>query len=135
MNTHAPLSVEAVPPQRLLPPRGWRGLVRLALEGLAAGLFVSFVLALAVFIAASQAEAAPLSGIARLDSGVAGAGGVFVLMSGGALVAMLRRPRKVPLRARAQVRAHVDELATSPAWEDPNLQALARRVDVARCVC
>ncbi|GMU70841.1 MAG: hypothetical protein HS109_16840 [Burkholderiales bacterium] len=135
MNTHAPLPADAAPSQRLLPPQGWRGLVRLALEGLATGLFVSFVLALAVFIAASRAEAAPLSGIARLDSGVAGAGGVFVLMSGGALVAMLRRPRKQPLRERTPAEIRIDALATTSASEDPNLQALARRVDVARCVC
>jgi len=47
--------------ERLLPPEGWRGLARLALEGLAAGLFASLVLALAVFIAATQAQAAPPS--------------------------------------------------------------------------
>jgi len=43
----------------LLPPSGWRGLARLAAEGLAAGVFVSLVLMLAVFIVATQAEAAP----------------------------------------------------------------------------
>jgi Ca-activated chloride channel family protein len=45
-------------PASMLPPRGWRGLARLALEGLAAGLVASVALALAVFIVASQAEAA-----------------------------------------------------------------------------
>ncbi len=48
-------------PAPFLPPKGWRGLARLALEGLAAGVFVSLVLALAVFIVAAQAEAAPLA--------------------------------------------------------------------------
>ena len=38
----------------------WREFVKLALEGLGVGLFVSLVLALAVFIAATHAEAAPL---------------------------------------------------------------------------
>ena len=47
-----------VRPLPFLPPSGWRGLVRLALEGLATGVFVSAVLALAVFIVAVQAEAA-----------------------------------------------------------------------------
>jgi Ca-activated chloride channel family protein len=51
-------------PPRLRPAsscaHGWRGLARLALEGLAAGIFVSFVLALAVFIVKSRADAAPL---------------------------------------------------------------------------
>ncbi len=51
-----------VRPLPLLPPNGWRGLVRLALEGLATGLFVSAVLAIAVFIVAVQAEAAPPPG-------------------------------------------------------------------------
>ena len=59
-------------PAPLLPPKGWRGLARLALEGLATGVFVSLVLALAVFIVASQAEAAPLSarttGLAAADA-------------------------------------------------------------------
>ena len=66
-------------PAPLLPPKGWRGLARLALEGLATGLFVSLVLALAVFIVASRAEAAPPSARA---SGLAGAdahGGVLKL--------------------------------------------------------
>ena len=59
-------------PAPLLPPKGWRGLARLALEGLAAGVFVSLVLALAVFIVAVQAEAAPLAarsaGLAAADA-------------------------------------------------------------------
>ena len=59
MTTSAP--VPADPPSPLLPPRGWHGLARLALEGLATGLVVSVVLALAVFIVATQAEAAPLA--------------------------------------------------------------------------
>lgn len=68
-----PMTTSSAPPSvRLLPPRGWRGLVRLALEGLAAGIFVSLVLALAVFIVAAQADAAPLaprsSGLAAADA-------------------------------------------------------------------
>jgi hypothetical protein len=58
MTTSAP--VQDPRPAPLLPPQGWRGLARLALEGLAAGVFVSVVLALAVFIVASRADAAPL---------------------------------------------------------------------------
>lgn len=57
MTTSAPVPADL--PSPLLPPRGWRGLVRLALEGLATGLVVSVVLALAVFIVATQADAAP----------------------------------------------------------------------------
>lgn len=135
MNADAPLPADAVRPQRMLPPQGWRGLARLALEGLATGLFASFVLALAVFIAASRAEAAPLAGIARPDYGTVGAGGALVLMAGGALAAVLRQTRRVPRRARAEVRAHVDALAAPPTPEDPDVQALARRVDIARRVC
>ena len=60
-------------PAPFLPPKGWRGLARLALEGLAAGVFVSLVLALAVFIVAAQAEAAPL--VARSASLVVAANG------------------------------------------------------------
>jgi len=59
MEARSPTPADALPPQRLLPPQGWRGLARLALEGLATGLFVSVVLALAVFIAATHAQAGP----------------------------------------------------------------------------
>jgi hypothetical protein len=41
-----------------LGPRAWRDLVRLLVESLATGAFVSVVLALAVFIVATQARAA-----------------------------------------------------------------------------
>ena len=41
-----------------LPPSGWRGIARLALEGLATGVFVSVVLALAVLGVALRADAA-----------------------------------------------------------------------------
>lgn len=41
-----------------LSPRAWRDLVRLLVESLATGAFVSVVLALAVFIVATQARAA-----------------------------------------------------------------------------
>jgi Ca-activated chloride channel family protein len=58
---NAPARSAAATPERLLPPHGWRGLARLVLEGLAAGLFASLVLALAVFIAATQAQAAPMA--------------------------------------------------------------------------
>ena len=40
--------------------REWRALLRLVLEGCAAGIFVSLVLALAVFVASTRAEAAGL---------------------------------------------------------------------------
>ena len=40
--------------------REWRALLRLVLEGCAAGIFVSLVLALAVFVASTKAEAAGL---------------------------------------------------------------------------
>jgi Ca-activated chloride channel family protein len=82
MSTSAPSPASR--PEPLLPPQGWRGLARLALEGLAAGVFVSVVLALAVFIVASQADAAPLR-VARAD-GVAAAdahGGMLKLSATG----------------------------------------------------
>ena len=41
-----------------LSPRAWRDLIRLLVESLATGAFVSVVLALAVFIVATQARAA-----------------------------------------------------------------------------
>jgi len=44
--------------RRGLPRHEWRELARLVLESLAAGMFVSLVLALAVFIASAQAYAA-----------------------------------------------------------------------------
>ncbi|MGI8895280.1 MAG: hypothetical protein ACR2HE_06450, partial [Casimicrobiaceae bacterium] len=44
--------------RRGFPRREWRELARLVLESLAAGMFVSLVLALAVFIASAQAYAA-----------------------------------------------------------------------------
>jgi len=79
MSTSAPLQDSR--PASLLPPQGWRGLARLALEGLAAGIFVSFVLALAVFIVASRADAAPLraQGLAADDAH----GGVLKLSATG----------------------------------------------------
>jgi Ca-activated chloride channel family protein len=68
MTTSAPASASRSAP--LLPPQGWRGLARLALEGVAAGIVVSLVLAHAVFIVASQAEAAPsrAAGVATADA-------------------------------------------------------------------
>lgn len=44
--------------RRGFPRREWRELARLVLESLAAGMFVSLVLALAVFVASAQAYAA-----------------------------------------------------------------------------
>jgi Ca-activated chloride channel family protein len=79
MSTSAPLQDSR--PACLLPPQGWRGLARLALEGLAAGVFVSLVLALAVFIVASRADAAPIrvQGLAEADAH----GGILKLTQAG----------------------------------------------------
>ena len=81
MTTSLPAGADR--PAPLLPPNGWRGLARLALEGLAAGLVVSVMLALAVFIVASQAEAAPLhsrtAGVVAADAN----GGVLRLAENG----------------------------------------------------
>ena len=44
--------------EQLLGTRVWRDLARLAAEGLAIGVFVSLVLALAVFVVSMQAPAA-----------------------------------------------------------------------------
>ena len=81
MTTSLPAGADR--PAPLLPPNGWRGLARLALEGVAAGLVVSVMLALAVFIVASQAEAAPLhsrtAGVVAADAN----GGVLRLAANG----------------------------------------------------
>ncbi|MEO8486384.1 MAG: marine proteobacterial sortase target protein [Betaproteobacteria bacterium] len=74
----SPVSREA----RLLPPQDWRGLARLALEGLATGVFVSVVLALAVFIVASQADAAPLARASDLHAADAHGGAMRLAASG-----------------------------------------------------
>ncbi len=42
--------------------REWRGLARLVLDGIAAGLIVSIALALAVFIVTIPAQASPAAG-------------------------------------------------------------------------
>lgn len=87
MNVPAPASVAA--PSRLLPPQGWRGLARLVLEGLAAGVFASLVLALAVFIAATQAEAATTaSPFARAVAAEAPRGGTLRLAASGEATAV-----------------------------------------------
>jgi hypothetical protein len=65
---NAPATTSAArPAARLLPPQGWRGLALLVVEGVAAGLFVSLVLAVAVFIAATQAQAATQAASPRGD--------------------------------------------------------------------
>ena len=52
-------SIEALT-QHPFQGRVWRDMAQLAAEALAAGLLVSLVLALAIFIATTQAQAAPL---------------------------------------------------------------------------
>lgn len=49
-----------------LTPEAWRELARLVLASLATGALVSVVLALAVFLVATEARAAPLSAPAAL---------------------------------------------------------------------
>lgn len=162
---NAPATSSAVrPAPRLLPPRGWRGLALLVIEGVAAGLFVSLVLALAVFIAATQAQAATdlpslrgddpsrcVSSAAASRSAVRNAGdevpcadervrdqpaaaqvplfGLFGL----AMVALgwvARRPSPGP---EGRVVASSSPVGAGDAVADET--AIARRADIARCVC
>jgi len=71
MDTSSPASPMSLPQAlpRVLPQSGWRGIARLALEGLVTGLFVSIVLALAVLGVSLRAEAAtPASDFAAVAS-------------------------------------------------------------------
>ena len=77
------MTTTASSPAPLLPPKGWRGLARLALEGFAAGVFVSLVLALAVFIVAAQAEAAPLAARSGSLAAADARGGALRLSAAG----------------------------------------------------
>ncbi|CAG0955070.1 hypothetical protein BURK1_00411 [Burkholderiales bacterium] len=76
-------STASPPALRLLPPKGWRGLARLAFEGLATGVLASLVLALAVFIVAVGAEAAPLAARSAALAAADAHGGMLRLAATG----------------------------------------------------
>lgn len=138
--------------------------MRLVLEGFAAGLFVSLVLALAVFIAATQAQAAPVLG-AAFGSGApapgASSANVPAFAPGGGSVTTqcarddageLRPASSAPMSAVAAAalllmawfggRAPEGAVDRGPSARaigasgiELDAPSLARRVEIARSVC